>query len=48
MALEVTASVLQISPERILSDGYELSDQVIIPNSNIPSTFSPFPTQRGD
>jgi len=42
MASEITASLNQISPQEIFSEGYELSDQSLIPNTNIISTFVPF------
>jgi hypothetical protein len=42
MASEVTASIKQINPNSITSEGYELSDQTIIPNENIVTSFIPF------
>ena len=42
MASEVTASVFSIDPSILTSAGYGLSDQAIIPNENIISSFVPF------
>ena len=42
MASEVTASVFPIDPSILTSAGYGLSDQAIIPNENIISSFVPF------
>ena len=42
MAFELTASLSPISPDTLSSDGYELSDQNVIPNENIVSSFIPF------
>jgi hypothetical protein len=42
MASEVTASVFSIDPSILTSAGYGLSDQAIIPNENVISSFVPF------
>lgn len=41
MATEVTASIEQISPQSLFDDGFELSDQQIIPNQELSGTFTP-------
>ena len=40
MALELTASIEQISPQSLFSDGFELQDQNIIPNQELQGTFT--------
>ncbi len=42
MATNVSASLSSINPNTLFFDGYELSDQSIIPNENIISSFIPF------
>lgn len=41
MASEVTASISPINPNTLINEGFELSDQTIIPNENIISSFTP-------
>jgi hypothetical protein len=41
MATELTASIEQISPQDLFSDGFELQDQSIIPNQEITGVFNP-------
>ena len=41
MASEVTASLTPITPSLLFNDGFELSDQAIIPSSDLPSLFLP-------
>ena len=42
MASLPTASVIQTSLSTIVGSGFDLSDQDLIPNAEIPSTFVPF------
>ena len=42
MATNVSASLLSTNPNFLFSEGYELADQSIIPNENIPAAFVPF------
>jgi hypothetical protein len=42
MTSNISASLLPINPNILFFEGYELSDQSIIPNKNIISTFVPF------
>ena len=41
MASEVTASLIEINPDSLFLDGYELADQSIIPNEDVVSAFTP-------
>ena len=41
MATEITASITSIDPNSLLTEGFELSDQNIIPNQDIVSSFTP-------
>ena len=41
MALPVSASLSTISPLVLFNDGFELSDQTIIPNENFIGSFTP-------
>ncbi|MDA9268202.1 hypothetical protein N9P60_00390 [bacterium] len=41
MATLVTASIEQVSLQNLFSDGFELQDQSIIPNQNLPGNFTP-------
>ena len=40
MATIVTASIEQVSPQDLFSDGFELQDQSIIPNQSLTGTFT--------
>jgi hypothetical protein len=42
MASKITASIKTINPNSIISEGYELLDQNIIPNESIITSFIPF------
>tara|TARA_R100000541_G_scaffold10560_2_gene18465 strand:+ start:3023 stop:9259 length:6237 start_codon:yes stop_codon:yes gene_type:complete len=41
MELKISSSVSQITPSSLFNDGFELSDQTIIPSENIAGAFSP-------
>ena len=42
MELILTASITEINPNFSSGEGFELSNQSIIPNTQIPATFVPF------
>ena len=41
MELNISSSINQINPSQLFNDGFELSDQTIIPSEEIVSSFSP-------
>ena len=41
MSIPISASIVQINPETLFNDGFELTDQNIIPSQELVGSFIP-------